>query len=105
MAFSVEYFPQRLIFRYIKKRVIFLPWKKGYRDGHVIFLIRLTKNVRKSKAQFAHLSCLFQVAVDCDFECVELQVIILEYFCTDYILLILFKHLDRDQKNIQVIFE
>ena len=69
---------------------IFLLWKKTSCYGYTIFLILLTKSMKKPNVQLVQFSYLFQVAADCGSGCVEVK-----YFCIDCFLWILIKHLDQ----------
>ena len=75
----------------LKKRVISRSWKKTCRYRYVIFFILLTKSMRNQNAQLAHLSYLFFLY------CGRLWI---EYFCVDYIPLILLKHLDPGLRSV-----
>ena len=57
----------------LEKWVISLPWKKTCCYGYVIFLILLTKCMRKLNAQLSHFFYPFQVIVDCRLRCVVVK--------------------------------
>ena len=52
----------------LEKQVISLSWKKTHHNPYTIFLILLTKSMRKPNVQLAHFSYLFQVVADCELQ-------------------------------------
>ena len=76
--------------------IFLLPWKKICQYD-MIYLIFLIKNMRSPNTHFAHFSYFFKwIRIS------WLQVLILEYFCTDCIPSIFLKHLDQGLMNVLV---